>query len=408
MRHWRRFTKFKQCVLFVALLISTMFGVSQAADSRETLRDYPFAFGDPLDSRNVVRNSIALNKLGYDFYRDGISPVLPDWADPWIEPVWSFLLTFNLTMWPHDFGHWARANQAGGDFVIDQYGFPFPLARMVVPADATLAQETLMSGGGFEINTLMRKHTEDLSFQTGSRDAEDVVHSFIQTLLFPLYSIAIAPVDVDSTDFWAESYGDPAQYTELVYRHYYGRAVITADNRVDPSLVRLYREVFWVNLLSIAVDPWMYKSARAFTYDLKQRPKISAPWLYRSDDISWAYTSRFNTGLLGYEVYLTQHLQLRQRYFSVYLRYGRPFRNYGLGLRIPEVIARGPVSLGVAIDAWDQEIDGKGGMIAITPGYRINRSMSVEMDLHWKTAGYSVGLPVAEGPGWLMRATVYW
>ena len=401
---------FPKCHCLYFLVLSFLFvNVCFAEDSASPMREYPLSIGDPLDSRNVVRAAVALNKLGYDLYTSGISPLLPEWADPWIEPVWSFLWTFNLTMWPHDFGHWARANQAGGNFVIESYAFPFPLARMVVPDGTSKAQETLMSGGGFEINTLMRKYTEDRYYQTGYSDAEDIVHSFIQSMMFPLYTNVIAPTNANDPDSWGEtSRGDPTQYTQLVFENYTGRPAVTADNKVDPDLVSLYREIFWMNILTIAIDPWMYKAAKAFTLDMKQRPQMRSPWLYTSDNFAWAYTSRFNTGVLGYEVYLTQHLKLNERYFSVYLRTGRPFKNNGIGVRVPDLVRVNRFSLDTTLDAWDQGVYGMGGMMGVSPSYRVNRHLRLSLDLHWKSDGYVIGLPVDQGLGWLANGTVYW
>ena len=388
-----------------SLVLVTLFCLSINESVAESTREYPFSYGSQLDSRMIVRTSVALNKLGYDFYREGMSPLLSDSFEPLVASAWSFFWTFNLTMWPHDFGHWARANQAGGDFVIDSYAFPLPQASMVVPASATLSQETLMSGGGFEINTMMRKYTEDRYFQTGYRDAEDMVHSFIQSMLFPMYSLIIAPIDTTKPDSW---YGDPIQYTQLVFENYTGRPSIMANNKADPDMVSLYKEMFWMNLLVTALDPWMYIAAEAFTLDLKDSPQMDAYWLYSSDNFSWAYTTRFNTGVLGYEVYFTQHVELFDRYFSFYFREGRPFKNHGVGLRIPNVITIDDFSLDTTFDTWDQANYGIGGMIGISPGYRVGENLRISMDLHWKSEGYAVGLPEEEGLGWLLHGTMYW
>ncbi|MDH5464154.1 MAG: hypothetical protein OEW60_00920 [Thiovulaceae bacterium] len=387
-------------LVFLAIVFLVLPSLSRA----EPTREYPFSYGDPLDSRNVVRTSIALNKLGHDFYREGISPLLPESLEPWVAGAWSFFWTFNLTMWPHDYGHWARANQAGGDFIIDSYAFPLPEARMVVPAGTTLWQETLMSGGGFEINTMMRKHTEDRYFQTGFRDAEDMVHSFIQSMMFPIYSVLIAPINTSDPSSW---YGDPIQYTQLVFENYSGRPSVV-NNVADPGMVSLYKEMFWVNLLVTALDPWMYFAAEAFSLDLKDLPQLDTRWLYSSNDFSWAYTTRFNTGVLGYEVYLTQHIKVDDEYFSVYLRAGRPFKNYGVGARFADVLTAGDFSLDATIDAWDQDNYGTGGMIGISPGYRVGKNLRVSVDLHWKSDGYALGLPLEEGLGWLLNGTMYW
>jgi len=134
----------KFLTVFLFVFCSTAFG-----DDDMPTREYPFSLGDRLDSRTIVGTGIALNKLSYDAFNQGIAPKLSDTAVAWIDPIWSFFWTFNFTMWPHDYGHWARANQVGGDFIIDSYNFPFPEARMVVPPTATSLDRTMMSIGGF-------------------------------------------------------------------------------------------------------------------------------------------------------------------------------------------------------------------------------------------------------------------
>lgn len=367
-------------------------------------REYPMSLGVPLDSRNVVQTGITLNKLGYDLYEEGISPLLPTEIEPFLESAWSVFWTLNLTLWPHDFGHWARANQSGGDFIIEGYAFPLPQAKMVVPESATLWEETLMSSGGFEINTMMRKYTEERYYQSGYRDAEDMLHGFIQTMLFPLYTLAIAPVNTSDPSSW---YGDPIQYTELVFENYTGRSPYT-NNVTDSGMVSLYNEIFWVNLISIAIDPWMYSAAKVFTVDLKKRPQMKAFWLYESEVFSWTYTTRFNPGVLGYEVYLTQHMKVFDKYFSFYIRKGRPFKNNGVGFRIPEVISVGDFSLDTTFDVWEQDNYGTGGMIGISPIYTVSQNLNLSIDLHWKSKGYVVGLPTDMGLGVLLNGMMSW
>ena len=393
------------CVAFILVCFSTL---NLAADEPLTQREYPLALGDKLDSRNVVRTSIALNKLGYDIFNKGASDFLPPRMVPWLEPAWSFFWTFNFTMWPHDYGHWVRANQVGGNFVIEKYGFPFPLARMDVPSDATSLEKTMMSAGGFEINSMMRIHTEQRFFQTGYRDAEDMVHSFIQTMMFPMYTILIAPTDPGKVDTWLDTYGDPVDIVKQVFENYSGRSAIRGDNRVDPQLVKLYREYFWVNIATTLLDPMVYKSATAFAMDMRQHPRGRAPWLYQTDTLLWSYTSRFNPGALGYEVYLTQHIRAMNHYFSFYARYGRPFKNRGVGVHLPELWRAGKFSLDTTVDIWDQDLFGRGAMLMISPHYRLSSRIQLSMDVHWKDKGYVMGHRLARGTGVMLASTFYW
>ncbi|MDH5546121.1 MAG: hypothetical protein OEZ43_11035 [Gammaproteobacteria bacterium] len=399
-------TRFFQYALLIALFCAQPIYADELSDTR---RDYRLSIAPTLqDSRIAASGGIFLHKFAYDVYWDGFVDTLPEPVQPWFGGVWNFFWTFNFSMWPHDMGHWVRANQAGGDFVIDEYRFPFPLARMVQAPDAPPAQQTLMSAGGFEINTLMRWQHERLYFETGYRDDVDMIHSFIQTMFFPIYTLLIAPNDPESRDMWEETYGDPADYTKLLFQHYANRPRVRADGSVDPTITRLYREIFWTNLATILVDPMTYKSFEGMVVDLKQPSRIGNPWLVTRGDFSWAYTTRFNPGAIGYEVYLTQHLKWRQHYAAFYMKMGRPFKNRGIGLYVPRIVDVNKLSIGGSVDAWDQDVFGKGIMLTLSPTYHVNSRFDISADLHWKDTGYIVGRRLDREFGLLVNGTFYW
>lgn len=391
---------------FLTILLF-IFSTPAFAEENSPSREYPFTIGEPLDSRTIVGTGIALNKLSYDVFNTGIAPKLPDSVVPWIEPAWSFFWTFNFTMWPHDYGHWVRANQVGGDFIIESYRFPFPIATMVIPPGATSLDKTMMSIGGFEINTLMRRYTENRYYETGYRDAEDLVHGFIQTIMFSMYTNLIAPADPTKADTWNNTYGDPVDVVKQVFEHYTGRPAVNAGV-VDPELITLYREYYWANLLTVLLDPMTYKMAHAFGEDMRQQPRVHDPWLYQSDNFSWAYTSTFNPGALGYEIRLTQHLKINNHYMRAYIQTGRPFKNRSVGFAMPRFYQLGNIIIGSEIDLWDQDIYGRGNMFTLNSRYRISRSMEMVLDLHWKDDGYIVGHRLEKDAGALLWAVFYW
>ena len=405
----RIYTRLDNGYIMRLLLITVLciFSLPSFSQDGEYLREYPFSLGDRLDSRVIVRTSIALNKLGYDAFNQGMINVLSEKTALWVEPLWSFFWTFNFTMWPHDYGHWVRANQAGGDFIIEKYGFPFPIARMVVPPGATGLQKSLMSAGGFEINTMMREYTENRLYETGSRDAEDMVHGFIQTILFPMYTNLIAPTDPGKATTWINTYGDPVDVVKQVYEHYSGKSAVDTFGNAEPQLVALYNEFYWANIFAVLVDPLTYKMAGAFGADMRQRPRISSSWLYESNDFSWAYTSRFNPGALGYELYFTQHIQFAKRYLRLYLRNGRPFKNTGLGVAIPDLYTQGKFKLGAQLDIWDQDLFGTGTMLTVSSGYRMSPKIELMLDLHRKDDGYVIGHRLEPDAGLLFHITYY-
>jgi hypothetical protein len=354
-------------------------------------RQYQLQIGQLTELQTIAANSIVLNSLIYDLYYKGISPKISSTVDPYLAPIWSAFWTFNLTMWPHDGGHWSRAEQAGGKFRITQYRFPFPVAEMIDPVDATEAEMSLTSAGGFEINNLMNLQTRIEFYQRNYAYADQLVHAFIQSILFPMYTLAIAPANPEKPDTWTDTYGDPVEYTASVFKHLTGRDEIQNDGSVDPELVDLYREVFWTNLIWTLVDPMLYQSAQGFAVDMNNEPGYLTPWQLGDDNFSWHYGTLFNTSAIGYELYLYNMFKIFGRLYALYFKWGRPFKNRGAGLIVPELYDHDRFSLGVALDAWDQDIFGKGVSLTVQPKYRLTKNWQLSADFSWKDDGYVLG-----------------
>lgn len=380
--------------MFRLLLVTISFFVcmnAYASSQTEPPKEYQLALGAPTELQTIATTGVLLNSLGYDLYQNGVYPYLPDNVNRYLEPLWSAFWTFNMTMWPHDGGHWARAQQAGGDFIIDEYRFPFPVSRMVELKNASKAQETLTSAGGFEINTLMQWQTRYSYYKNDYAYADSLVHSFIQTLFFPLYSVAIAYADPDDPKTWTDTYGDPTEYTLLVYKHKTGREALDANGKVDTELAGLYREVFWTNLLWTLLDPMFYDSARAFAIDTNKEPRYLRPKWFGTPSYSWQYGTYFNPSPLGYELYLFNYFRIKQELFTTYLRWGRPFKNRGLGLSIPEILQLGKLSADSRLEAWNQDIFGSGISAALELRYKFSRHFHCSLDISWKEKGYIPG-----------------
>ena len=76
--------------------------------------------GNQLPELNAIATAgVNLNKMFTDLYLYGISPAMPEGIEPTTRTLWHVFWSFNLSMWPHDAGHWARARQVGGNFVIE-------------------------------------------------------------------------------------------------------------------------------------------------------------------------------------------------------------------------------------------------------------------------------------------------
>jgi hypothetical protein len=111
---------------------------------------------------------LTMNQVFTDIYLEGIAPNVSNGVRRWTEVPWYVFWTFQWTTMPHEFGHWARARQSGGDFVYSGYNVPIPEAQMRLPQPVALEYDALASVGGFEINNLMRRRTTTKYYMTGS------------------------------------------------------------------------------------------------------------------------------------------------------------------------------------------------------------------------------------------------
>ncbi|MDH5721199.1 MAG: hypothetical protein OEZ13_11400 [Spirochaetia bacterium] len=367
-------------------------------------KDYKITLGYFTDLRFIASNGILFNKLGYDLYYKLISPHMPQTIGKFVEPVWNAFVTFHFTLWPHEAGHWCRANQADGNFIMTKYQFPIPVMKMIMPEGGPLPeQEAVMSSGGFEINNLMRRQTEYDFYLKGYRYTEDMAHSFIQSIFFPMYTLLFAFTDPKKPQTWENTYGDPVQYTKIIFEHYYGRPSINAENKTDPALVALYNEIFWVNLAATFLDPMLYQSAPAMTADINKRPLIRKPWLLGDNAFRWMFSLQFNPGALGYEVYFTNHFRISEKYFALNIRYGRPFKNYGFGIFMPEVFSGDTFSLGASVDVFNQAIFGAGFGVSLIPAFHFGQNYKIALDISYKSKGYILGRKLEKGAEFLLH-----
>ncbi|MDH5184948.1 MAG: hypothetical protein OEX12_13780 [Gammaproteobacteria bacterium] len=205
-----------------------------------------------------------------------------------------------------------------------------------------------------------------------------------------MYTNLIAPTDPTKADTLDNTYGDPVDIVKQVFEHYSVSPSVNAGGG-DPELNELYNEFYLANILSVLIDPLIYKMVRAFDEQMRQQLRLTNPWLYQSDVFAWAYTSHFNPGALGYEIQLTQHFRINKHYLRAYIKVGRPFTNLGVGIANPKILNSGKFTLGTEVDIWDQDVFGKGGIVTLSSHYRFSRGKELTLDLHWKDEGYIVG-----------------
>ena len=268
---------------------------------------------------------------------------------------------------------------------------------MDLPDDASWEDGALALVGGFEVNNLTLKTSRDRFYEQGYLFADQMVHSFIQEVYFPFYTLVVAPARVHETDTWLDTRGDPVEYTLQVFAGYYDRPAIRADNSVDPDLIALYRENFIVNILWTLADPMLYQSARGF--GAESMHSVLTPWRIDSKHFSWTWGTLFNPSPLGYELHLTQYLWRKDRLYQLGLRASRPFDGWGVQIGLPELYRSDRLALNLTYDFWDQSLYGSGHALDLEMLLTPLPWLDVGLRGYWKQYGYLLGKPLGEHSG---------
>ena len=373
----------------------------------EVRREYSLLFGGIDDPATYARAGLDLDKAMSDLYYYGIGRAIPPTIDAFAATAWQVWWSFMTTIWPHEFGHWSRARQIGGEFVFERLSIPWPETRMDLPATRSLAEEALTSVGGFEINYLMRAMALDDLYSRGYSFSDELIHSFIQGIYYPGYAWVVAPlvnggwIDPADPDTWIHTMGDPVESTLLVFKSFTGRQPITGEGRVDPDLVAYYWESLIMSLAWTLLDPALYEGARAFNVDMRDNSGLVRSRMWGDPAFSWSYGTMFNASPLGYELYLVGRFQASGCYASAYLKYGRPFLNLGAGLAVPRLIEVGPVAAGGRLDYWYEGPYGQGIALDTQVETSLGPAVGLVLGGGWKSAGYLVGRPL--GQSWSLR-----
>ncbi|MBW6457747.1 MAG: hypothetical protein K0B52_01150 [FCB group bacterium] len=348
--------------------------------------------------------SLGINAYAFltDVYYLGISSTLPNKIEPFFSAFQQTCWSFMLTIWPHEFGHWTRARQVGGEFVFVKFGIPWPDARMDLPDNIDLFSEALTSVGGFEINNLMRKMIMDDYYSRDYSYASLGVHAFIQQIYYPAYAFIVAPlvsgkwIDPRDPDTWIHTMGDPVESIQLSYRNYSGISVPEEGQDVDPGLVSFYRETLIMSLIWMFIDPGFYEGLHAFGVGMDNNSGLMRPRLFGNEKYAWMFGTMFNASPLGYELYFNNHLRLNGKYFNTSFRYGRPFDNIGLSVSVPSLYETPMLRLGAEAGYWYQGPFGHGIMTELNGLIRFSYTFRVIFRVGWKSQGYVLGLPIEQ------------
>ncbi|MBS4014648.1 MAG: hypothetical protein KGZ97_12990 [Bacteroidetes bacterium] len=395
--------KTKFCLLVSFLLI----GISSFAENDTTEvsttnyhRDYTLLYSPNYDMLNSSENSRTAAKMLIDAYWRGIGPKIKNKTIGSISGfLWTFATTWSATLWPHEYGHKLRALQIGGDFHIEKFSFPVAFGRFELPENVTLEDETLIIIGGIEANSMMSRDVINDLYKYGGLYNDELFTGFFNRLIWPTYSLMLR-FDVDDPASWIDENGDPmcfgdaACFAKFVWEMG-GNEFFMNDGSINPSFVSFYHQLGIIGLAWNLVDLNFYRGAKAIASgELNgQKPK----YLLGDESNGWAYSTLFNTSVLGAELYLNNYLKIQNQLYSIYLKYGFPLENNGIGITAYNVIDLPRFKSDLTIEGWKQKFYGTGISATTTLSFSLSKKFDILAQAGWKSKGYVLGRPLDEG-----------
>jgi len=396
-KHISLFIKSSRSIISRLILLTILlliFGDLSAQDSL-WVRKYQIGVYNQYDLRNSSENAITTHRVLTDGFRKGLKPLMNDRLGNITYGVFNFASTFMLLIWSHEFGHSLRAEQVGGKFNIHNASIPIPYTTMHLPDDISLENEALAVTGGFEVNYLtVRSLQREFISQNGTYN-EDLALGFVHRMMYPLYTSLVVPMDPEDPEVWKNTAGDPAHIALLTFKNYSGNQVfIGTDSTINPGLVKYYQQSAILGAFFNLLDPQFYREAGGAFGRSKQRKPIFLLGDYYN---GWTYGTLFNVSPLGYELYMNNYLHLKGNMFALYLKYGYPFQNRGLGVGWQDIFHNPDVHVSAFIDIWDQDIYGSGISGELAADLRFRDKFGIHLNLGYKTQGYVLGKQISEG-----------
>lgn len=309
--------------------------------------------------------------------------------------VFSFATTYMTLVMSHEFGHTLRADQVGGQFKIHNLSLPIPYTTMHLPDDINLVDEALSVTGGFEVNSLNARTIQRDFIRRGGLGNASLGFAFVNRIMFPLYTSVIVPIDPEEPDVWINTAGDPVHVVLPVFKNYSNGKIFLADSTVNPDLVDFYNRTAMLGSLFNLLDPHFYKEAAAAfgNITLIRTPRF----LIGDHENGWTYGTLFNTSPLGYELYMNNYIHLDGNQFSLYVKYGSPFKNNGLGLAWNNIMENEKMIVSASFETWDQDIFGSGVSGELSMDMKFSEQLGVFVNAGYKTEGYVLGKQLDDG-----------
>ena len=383
-----------QKLLFFLVLVSLMSAATAQSQDSLWQRTYKLFIYNQYDLRNSSTNFITAHRVLNDAFRKNIKSKMGEKLGNISYGIFSFSTTYLAMLWSHEMGHALRAQQVDGYFKFHDAGLPIPYTTMHLPNDIVLQDEALSVTAGFEVNYLnVRSIQQEFISQNGIYN-EDLGLSFANRLMYPLYTSVIVPIDTTDTSVWIETAGDPVHVALPVFKKYANGQVFMTDGSVNPKLVDYYNQAALFGAFFNLLDPQFYREAgETFGKDKVRRPIF----IIGNHTTGWTYGTLFNVSPLGYELYMNNYLHVHGNQFAIYLKYGNPFKNNGLGIRWNNFIHKKNIQATVNLDLWDQDLYGTG----LAADVAINRNLfgrwGTSVAVGYKTEGYVLGKQLNEG-----------
>ena len=213
--------------------------------------------------------------------------------------------------------------------------------------------------------------------------------------MYTIYTSLVVPIDPEDRNVWIETAGDPVHYILPVFKNYSNNQVFMPDSSVNPKLVSLYNEASLAALFFQFLDPNFYREIGASFGNSSTRRKP----IFLVGDYSngWTYGTLFNASPLGYELYMQNYIHLNNHQYGLYLKYGRPFKNIGMGISLIDIIQYKKFKSDFLVEVWQQDLFGDGISAEFSGQYKLSKQFGISMNLGYKTAGYVLGKQLDSG-----------
>jgi len=382
----------KAFLLSIPLLFFSLTSYGQ-----DTLKQRTYNFGafSNYDLRNSSTNFISTQRFLNDQFNSFVETKLGSTSGAIARGVFSFTTTYITMLGSHEIGHSIRAKQVGGKFIFHDIYPPVPFTTAELPDDISLVNEAIFVTAGFEVNYSNVRAIQSQFIRQNGLWNEDLAFAFSNRLMYTIYTSLVVPIDPEDRNVWIETAGDPVHYILPVFKNYSNNQVFMPDSSVNPKLVSLYNEASLAALFFQFLDPNFYREIGAsFGNTSKRRTPI---FLIGDYSNGWTYGTLFNASPLGYELYMQNYIHVNDHQYGLYIKYGRPFKNIGMGISLNDIIQYKKFKSDFLVEIWQQDLFGDGISAEFSGQYKINHRFGLTMNLGYKTEGYVLGKQLDSG-----------